>query len=63
MTERSSCLRVAVRACPSGHGLVPGMAISETNLKRAGNTLQVKPVQLRSLTSLWRARERGSVQE
>ena len=63
VTERASCLRAAVRACPLGHGLVLAVAMSEANLKRAGNTFGVKPVQLRSLTFIWRARKRGSVQE
>lgn len=63
VTERSLCLRRVPRTCAAGHESVRGVAMSETNLKRAGNTFAVKPVQLRSLTSSWRARERGSVQE
>lgn len=62
VTERSP-YRLVTRACAARHDRARATAISETNLKRAGNTFGVKPVQLRSLTYIWRARERGSEQE
>ena len=63
VSARSSCRRLVTRTRASEHGHLRATAISETNFKRAGNTLAVKPVQLRSLTFICRARERGSVQE
>lgn len=62
VTERSPH-RLVTRMRAARHDLVRALAISETNLKRAGNTVGVKPVQLCSLTHIWRARERGSEQE
>ena len=63
VTERSPYRRLETPTRAARHERVRAMAISETNLKRAGNTFGVKPVQLRSLTFIWRARERGSDQE
>ena len=63
VTECSSHLREGVRTRVAADANVRVAAMSETNLKRAGNTLEVKPVQRRSNTLIWRARERGSEQE
>jgi len=61
MTVRSAHLRVVCRARGALRGNSP--AQPQMNDKRAGNTDEVKPVQLQSLTLFKRARERGSEQE
>ena len=63
VTDRSPYRCLVARTRAARYDRVRTTAVSETNLKRAGNTFGVKPVQLRSLTHIWRARERGSEQE